>query len=88
MAAEQGVPIQRKGNLLRWHLEEIEREIGRRPTQREAKETLAAALPRGALRYVSHTRHRMAGYYPADEETAATLANAAKRIADGQVTHV
>jgi Bifunctional DNA primase/polymerase, N-terminal/AAA domain/Primase C terminal 1 (PriCT-1) len=76
-AAELGVPIKMQPRLAKWHLDEIESEIGRRPAEREVKDTLAAAVPRGVLCYLSGTRHRTAGYYPVDR--AEELAQNAKR---------
>ena len=78
-AAEQGAPIQKQRRINGWMLDEIERAIGRRPNEREVKETLAAALPAGLLRYVGGSQYRTAGYYPADQERALELAHGAKR---------
>ena len=78
-AAEQGMPIQVQRRSLKWQLDEVEREIGRRPTEREVKEALAAAMPAGLLRYVKGSKDRMAGYYPVDQHQAEELAREAKR---------
>jgi hypothetical protein len=77
MAAQTGAPIQRQRRLTNWQIEEIEREIGRRPTEREAKEALASALPAALLRYIAGSQRRTAGYYPADH-SAEDLARDAK----------
>jgi RecA-family ATPase len=76
-AAEQGNPIQKQHRLYKWMLDEIEAAAGYRPADREVKETLALAMRRGRLRYVDHTRHRAAGYYPADMNRAHELAREA-----------
>jgi hypothetical protein len=83
MAAECGAPIQKQPRLERWQLDEIERDIGRRPTDREVKTELAAALPAGLLRYIGGSQHRTAGYYPHDERRAQELAHAAKHGSKG-----
>jgi Bifunctional DNA primase/polymerase, N-terminal/AAA domain len=80
-AAEAGAPIQQQRRLLKWQLDEIERAIGRRPSEREVKEELAASLPRGDLRYVKGTQRRTAGFYPPDQDKAEELARVAKRQA-------
>jgi len=79
MAAQAGAPIQVQRRLLGWHLDEIAKDIGRRPSERDVKEALAAALPAGFLRYVRGSTQRVAGYYPADESKAEELARAAKQ---------
>jgi hypothetical protein len=81
MAAEQHVPNNHRSHLKGWQLDEIERAVGRRPTQRQAKEALAACLPAGLLRYVTYSRHQASGYYPPDEGVALDLAREAKRAA-------
>jgi RecA-family ATPase len=78
IAAEQAAPITMQKRLYGWQLDEIERDIGRRPSNTEVKEVLAAALPAGLLRYVKGSTHRAAGYYPADQMKAEELARAAK----------
>ena len=68
MSAEAGAPIkQGSRHLFKWQMDAIEAALGRRPSEPEVKEALASALPRGLLRYQSPTRHKAAGYYPADE---------------------
>jgi RecA-family ATPase len=88
MAAECGAPIQKQPRLQKWQLDEIERDIGRRPCDRDVKEVLAACLPVGLLRYIGGSQHRTAGYYPADEQRALELAIAAKRGAVHGGEHV
>ena len=79
MAAGCGAPIQKQRRMEKWQLDEIEADVGRRPTDREVKDVLHVALPAGLLRYVGGSQHRTAGYYPADERRAQELAHAAKR---------
>jgi hypothetical protein len=78
-AAESGSPIQKQRRLERWQLDWVEKAVGRRPSDREVKDALAAALPAGQLRYVGGSQHRTAGYYPADQDRAYELAHLAKR---------
>jgi hypothetical protein len=79
MAAECGAPLTTQKRLTIWQLNEIENDIGRRPTQTQIKETLAAALPRGTLRYIRGSDYRAAGYYPPEMERAEEMAREAKR---------
>ncbi len=89
MAAEAGAPIQMNSSRVgKWQLDEIERDIGRRPTQREVKDALAAALPAKLLVYVRTSRHRVAGYYPPEEGRAQELAREAKAKQVEGETHV
>jgi RecA-family ATPase len=78
-AAERGIPIQGKGKIARAHIDAIEGRIGARPSDRDVKEALTAAVLAGHLAHLKATRHRAAGYYPPDLEAAAELACAAKR---------
>jgi len=89
MAAEVGAPIQMNNSrLVKWQLDEIEHDIGRRPTQREVKDALAAALPAKLLIYIRTSRHRVAGYYPPEEGRAHELAREAKALQASGGTHV
>ena len=83
-AATHHAPINKREHLRGWQMGEIEKSIGRRPTQKQAKEALAACLPAGLLHYVNFSRHKAAGYYPPELETAHTLAIEAKKSADGK----
>jgi hypothetical protein len=78
-AANSGQPIRKQARLNTWMLDHIEAACGYRPPEREVKEALAKALHEQRLRYVSHTRHRDAGYYPFDMDRAAELARLAKQ---------
>ncbi len=79
MAADCGAPLTVQKRLLKWQLDEIEKDIGRRPTQPQVKEVLAAALPAGSLRYIRGTDNRAAGYYPPEMERAEEMAREAKQ---------
>lgn len=77
-AARQGTPIQMQRRLKTWMLNEIEKDCGYRPPEREVKEILATAIHRQRLRYVAGGKNRVAGYYPFDLSAAAELAREAK----------
>ena len=81
LAAEQGLPIQGQKKLSKWMSDDIERDVGYRPTERVVKETLATAMREGKLRYLKGTNRRMAGYYPPDQTKAEQLAVQAKTMA-------
>jgi hypothetical protein len=82
-AAEAGTPIQKQRRLNKWMLDEIERDARFRPSERDVKEELASALRDGQVRFLSHNRHHMAGYYPADLDRASDLAREAQQMRDG-----
>jgi RecA-family ATPase len=69
-AAEKGTPIIRQRHLYDWQVDEIERAIGRRPTQREVKEVLSQAVGPGGLRYLKGHGKQMAGYFAFDDPDA------------------
>jgi hypothetical protein len=79
MAAEAGAPMQLQRRVLGWQLDEIAKDTGRRPSERDVKEALHAALPAKLLCYLRGSTHRVAGYYPPDTEKAEELARIAKR---------
>lgn len=68
-AAEHSVPIQKQRRLEKWMLDEIEGAAGRRPTDREVKEVLAAAVRSGELRYLRGTNRQTAGYHPTEQRS-------------------
>jgi RecA-family ATPase len=78
-AAEQGAPIQRQRDPDDWVFKFIATATGRRPTKRELKQELAAALHDRQLRYLGGSKSRVAGYYPFEEQRAEIMASAAKK---------
>lgn len=50
--------------MLTWHIDEIERAAGLRPSEREIKEELERAVSLSRLRYIKRKSHQIAGYYP------------------------
>ncbi len=78
-AADQGQPIQYQRRPPKWVFNEVETEIGRRPTRRDLLEILDAASREGKVRYLKGNSKRMAGYYPWDEVRAAEMAAEATR---------
>lgn len=83
-AAGQDTPIQRQRRLDKWMLDEIEQEIGYRPTDRQVKEVLARGVRLDRLRYLNGTNRRTAGYYPYELDKAIELSRDAKhRSRDG-----
>ena len=62
-AAEHDAPIQQQRDIAPWLMNDIERTIGKEPTQREVKEQLAEALGRKRLRYVKGHGKQKAGYF-------------------------
>lgn len=82
MAANTSAPMRQGAAPLKWQIDEIEKDIGRRPTKAEIKETLAAALPAGLLRYIKGTNTLAAGYYPSDMAVAEELARDNRRAAE------
>lgn len=80
-AAKLNVPFNRQKVPPELLFKEAEKAIGRRPSKAAVRNALEQAVRSGELAYVSHTRHRAAGYYPPDSEMAAELARAAKRAA-------
>ncbi len=65
-------------------LDEIEQEIGYRPTDRQVKEVLARGVRLDRLRYLNGTNRRTAGYYPYELDKAIELSRDAKhRSRDG-----
>jgi hypothetical protein len=63
-AAESGSPIQRQRKVTRWLMDDIERAVGKMPTDRQVKEQLEAAIGKQRLRYIPGHGKQMAGYYP------------------------
>lgn len=63
-------------------VKDVSSAVGRPVRAQEVKDELETAVMEGSLRHVPTTRHRMAGYYPDDEETANSLAIAAKKADD------
>jgi RecA-family ATPase len=63
-AADHGAPIQKQRNLDKWLLSKIELAAGFKPTQKQVKDELAAALGAGRLRYISAYGKQQAGYFP------------------------
>ena len=83
LAAEHGAPVQKQRNPDGWVLDEIEKEVGRRPSKSDVKSALVTAMHEGRLRYLGATEDRTAGYYHPDMARAAEVAVAAKRQKKG-----
>lgn len=80
-AAGLNVPLNRQKAPPDVVFKEAETSLSRRPSKLEIKNALEEAVRLGELAYISHTRHRAAGYYPPDGELAKDLARAAKKAA-------
>ena len=77
-AANLDVPFNRRDAVPDLVFREAGTTIGRRPTKQEVRNALEEAVRASELRYVHHTRHRAAGFYPPDAELAQDLARSAK----------
>ena len=80
-AANINAPFNRQRAIPGICFADAEKALGRRPTKQEAKNALEDAVQLRELEYVTATRHRAAGYYPADSDLAKQMAVAAKRTA-------
>jgi Bifunctional DNA primase/polymerase, N-terminal/AAA domain len=79
MSAERSEPINKIRRFDSWEMSEIEKRLGSRPTNKEARAALSHASGQGLVRFLKGTRHRSAGYYPPDVGRAEDLAKDAKQ---------
>lgn len=66
-AADSGAPNTKQRYPEKWQLDEFEKTLGQRPTNRQFKDYLAEALSKGLLRYQKGYGKTLAGYYPPAE---------------------
>jgi hypothetical protein len=67
-AHASGAPLQKQRNAPGWAVTQIERAAGFKPSQKQIKEQLEAALRVGRLRYVAAYGKTIAGYYPVETD--------------------
>lgn len=67
-AAEMGEPIVRRFKLPYWMIDQIEREVGFRATDKQVKDALQQAVMAKRLRYTNARGKIKAGYFPFDAE--------------------
>lgn len=80
-AAKNNVPLNRRDKIPDIVFRDAEKALGYRPHKQQIRDALDEAVRLQELQYISHTRHRAAGYYPPDSEGAVEMAISAKRAA-------
>ncbi|MBS0252405.1 MAG: bifunctional DNA primase/polymerase [Proteobacteria bacterium] len=67
-AADGGCPIQKQRRIQGWMFDQIEKDAGYRPTEKQVKDELAAAISTGELRYIAAHGKQQAGYFAKERD--------------------